>query len=172
MAALAVLLLFVWQFRSFRKTALIVAIIPFAMIGVAPALMMAGEPMGFMVLFGMLSLAGIIVNNAVLLLDRIEAELIAGKPRREAVVAAAVARLRPIIMTKLTCIAGLIPLLLFAGNLWTGMAVSIIGGLLLGTLITLGLIPVLYELLFGGQIGRWAQRITGSWTESALHSAA
>ena len=79
-----------------------------------------------------------------------------------AVVAAAVARLRPIVMTKLTCIAGLIPLLLFAGSLWTGMAVTIMGGLLLGTLITLGLVPVLYELLFSGRIANWADRLTGS----------
>jgi multidrug efflux pump subunit AcrB len=121
----------------------------------------AGEPLGFMA-NGLLSLAGIIVNNAVLLLERIEVELASGRVMREAVVAAAVARLRPIVMTKLTCIAGLIPLLLFAGSLWTGMAVTIMGGLLLGTLITLGLVPVLYELLFSGKIADWAGRLTGS----------
>lgn len=157
-AIVAMLVLFIWQFGSFRKLALIVGIIPFALIGVAPALMLAGEPLGFMANFGLLSLAGIIVNNAVLLLERIEAELAAGKPRREAVVAAAVARLRPIVMTKLTCVAGLVPLLLFAGTLWTGMAVTIMGGLLLGTLITLGLVPVLYELLFGGRLAQWLNR--------------
>lgn len=147
-AAVAMLLLFVWQFNSFRKLGLILGIIPFALIGVAPALMLAGEPLGFMANFGLLSLAGIIVNNAVLLLERIEAELAAGRRPREAVVAAAVQRLRPIVMTKLTCVAGLVPLLLFGGALWAGMAVTIMGGLLLGTLITLGLVPVLYELLF------------------------
>ena len=99
------LVLFIWQFGSFRKLLLIVGIIPFAMIGVG-ALIIAREPLGFMANFGLLSLAGIIVNNAVLLLERIEVELAAGKSRREAVVAAAVARLRPIVMTKLTCIAG------------------------------------------------------------------
>ena len=123
------LILFIWQFGSFRKLALIV---------------------------------GIIVNNAVLLLERIEVELEAGLSMREAVVAVAVARLRPIVMTKLTCIAGLVPLLLFAGSLWTGMAVTIMGGLLLGTLITLGLVPVLYELLFSGKIAAWAERLTAS----------
>ena len=55
---------------------------------------------------------------------------------------------RPIVMTKLTCIVGLIPLMLFAGPLWTGMAITMIGGLALGTLVTLGLIPSLYDLLF------------------------
>ncbi len=156
------LILFIWQFGSFRKLALIVGIIPFAMIGAGPALVIAGEPLGFMANFGLLSLAGIIVNNAVLLLERIEVELEAGLSMREAVVAAAVARLRPIVMTKLTCIAGLVPLLLFAGSLWTGMAVTIMGGLLLGTLITLGLVPVLYELLFSGKIAAWAERLTAS----------
>ena len=157
-AAIAMLILFVWQFGSFRKLALILAIIPFALIGVAPALKIAGEPLGFMVNFGLLSLAGIIVNNAVLLLERIEAELHAGRPMREAVVASAVQRLRPIVMTKLTCVAGLVPLLLFGGPLWSGMAVTIIGGLLLGTLVTLGLVPVLFELLFGGALARWLGR--------------
>jgi multidrug efflux pump len=104
--------------------------------------------------FGLLSLAGIIVNNAVLLLERIEAELRAGKNTREAVVSSAVQRLRPIVMTKLTCVAGLVPLLLFGGPLWAGMAVTIIGGLMLGTLVTLGLVPVLYELLFDSALSR------------------
>jgi len=61
---------------------------------------------------------------------------------------AAFNRLRPIVMTNLTCILGLIPLMLFAGPLWKGMAISMMGGLALGTLVTLGLIPVLYVLLF------------------------
>lgn len=163
-AAVAMLVLFVWQFGSFRKLALIVGIIPFAMIGAGPALIIAGEPLGFMANFGLLSLAGIIVNNAVLLLERIEVELAAGKPMREAVVAAAVARLRPIVMTKLTCIAGLVPLLLFAGTLWAGMAVTIMGGLLLGTLITLGLVPALYELLFGDRLAHLSRKAFGSGT--------
>jgi multidrug efflux pump subunit AcrB len=154
-AGIAMLVLFIWQFGSFRKLALILAIIPFALIGVAPALKLAGEPLGFMANFGLLSLAGIIVNNAVLLLERIEAELHAGRNTREAVVSSAVQRLRPIVMTKLTCVAGLVPLLLFGGPLWSGMAVTIIGGLLLGTLVTLGLVPVLYELLFDGALARW-----------------
>lgn len=157
-AAVAMLILFVWQFGSFRKLALILSIIPFALIGVAPALKIAGEPLGFMANFGLLSLAGIIVNNAVLLLERIEAELAAGRSRREAVIGAAVQRLRPIVMTKLTCVAGLVPLLLFGGPLWSGMAVTIMGGLLLGTLVTLGLVPVLYELLFGGRLAHWLGR--------------
>jgi len=153
-AVIAMLVLFVWQFGSFRKLLLIVGIVPFVLLGVAPALKLSGEPLGFMANFGLLSLAGIIVNNAVLLLERIEAELAAGSATRAAVIAAAVQRLRPIVMTKLTCIAGLVPLMLFAGPLWSGMAITIIGGLSLGTLVTLGLVPVLYELLFDGPLAR------------------
>ncbi|WP_018605794.1 efflux RND transporter permease subunit [Uliginosibacterium gangwonense] len=157
-ALIAMLLLFIWQFNSFRKLALIISIIPFGLIGVAVSMKISGEPLGFLVIFGLLSLAGIIVNNAVLLLERIEAELREGFGCRQAVINAAVKRLRPIVMTKLTCITGLIPLLLFGGPLWSGMAVSIIGGLSLGTLVTLGLVPVLYEWLFDGPVARFLQR--------------
>jgi len=109
---------------------------------------LTGYPFGFMATFGLLSLAGIIVNNAVLLLERIEAEVADGRHHHDAVIEAAVKRLRPIVMTKLTCVVGLVPLMLFGGALWTGMAITLIGGLLLGTLITLGLIPLLYDVLF------------------------
>ena len=144
----AILLLFIWQFNSFRKLFIVMASVPFVLIGAASALLVTGYPFGFMATFGLLALTGIIVNNAVLLLERIEEELREGLERREAIVAAAVKRLRPIVMTKLTCIVGLVPLMLFAGPLWTGMAITMIGGLALGTLVTLGLIPVLYDLLF------------------------
>ncbi len=147
-ALIAILLLFIWQFNSFRKLFIIVASVPFVLIGATLALLLTGYPFGFMATFGLLALGGIIVNNAVLLLERIEAERAGGLGRREAVIAAAVKRLRPIVMTKLTCIVGLVPLMLFAGPLWTGMAITMIGGLALGTLVTLGLIPSLYDLLF------------------------
>ncbi|UZD97740.1 efflux RND transporter permease subunit [Pseudomonas corrugata] len=147
-AVIAMFLLFVWQFNSFRKLLIVVFSVPFVLIGVAVALLVTGYPFGFMATFGLLSLAGIIVNNAVLLLERIEVELADGLSIHDAVVRAAVMRLRPIVMTKLTCIIGLIPLMLFAGPLWEGMAITIMGGLALGTLVTLGLIPVLYEVLF------------------------
>ncbi|MBB4124904.1 multidrug efflux pump subunit AcrB [Xanthomonas translucens] len=150
----AILLLFIWQFNSFRKLFIVVASVPFVLIGAALALLVTGYPFGFMATFGLLALAGIIVNNAVLLLERIDAELADGLDRHAAVIAAAVKRLRPIVMTKLTCIVGLVPLMLFAGPLWTGMAITMIGGLALGTLVTLGVIPVLYDLLFSLRNGR------------------
>lgn len=154
-AVLSMLLLFIWQFNSFRKLFIIVASIPFVLIGASLALLVTGYPFGFMATFGLLSLAGIIVNNAVLLLERIDAGVATGQSHHDAVLTAAVERLRPILMTKLTCIVGLVPLMIFGGPLWTGMTITLIGGLALGTLVTLGLIPVLYDLLFAGAIGKW-----------------
>ncbi|MET0268189.1 MAG: efflux RND transporter permease subunit [Duganella sp.] len=153
-ALCAIVLLFVWQFNSLRKVVIVASSVPFVLIGAATALLLTGYPFGFMATFGLLALAGIIVNNAVLLLERIEAELETGCSRREAVIAAAIKRFRPILMTKLTCIVGLVPLMLFAGPLWTGMAITMIGGLALGTLVTLGLIPVAYDLLFSLRTGQ------------------
>ncbi|SDI50046.1 Multidrug efflux pump subunit AcrB [Paraburkholderia steynii] len=150
-ALVAILLLFIWQFNSFRKLAIVIISIPFVLVGAALALKITGYPFGFMPTFGLLALAGIIVNNAVLLLDCIEGELVKGRSKHEAVVTASLMRLRPIVMTKLTCIVGLIPLMLFAGPLWTGMAITMIGGLALGTLVTLGLIPVLYHSFFSSE---------------------
>ncbi|MFU5984352.1 efflux RND transporter permease subunit, partial [Pseudomonas aeruginosa] len=156
LAFLAMLMLFVWQFNSFRKLGVILATIPFTLIGVVLALKLTGTPFSFMATFGVLALFGIIVNNAVLLLERIDQGLAEGLPRHEALVGAAIQRLRPIVMTKVTCISGLVPLMLFSGPLWKGMAIAMIGGLALGTLVTLGLIPLLYEVLFGiKRIGPW-----------------
>jgi multidrug efflux pump subunit AcrB len=140
--------LFLWQFGSVRKTSIIMASIPFVLIGASVGLKITGQPFSFTATLGLLALAGIIVNNAVLLLERIQEERQPGVPLKEAVASAAAVRLRPIVMTKLTCIMGLLPLYLFAGDLWRPMAAAMIGGLALGTLITLVLIPALYALLF------------------------
>lgn len=140
--------LFLWQFGSLRKTAIIMASIPFVLIGASVGLKLSGEAMSFTATLGLLALAGIIVNNAVLLLERVQEEREAGLGLADAVAAAAAVRLRPIVMTKLTCITGLVPLFLFGGALWRPMAAAMIGGLALGTLITLVLIPALYILLF------------------------
>lgn len=140
--------LFLWQFGSVRKTVIIMTSIPFVLIGASLGLKISGEAMSFTATLGLLALAGIIVNNAVLLLERIRDERSTGLPLNEAVATAAAVRLRPIVMTKLACIMGLVPLYLFGGDLWRPMGAAMIGGLALGTLITLVLIPALYALLF------------------------
>ncbi len=147
-ALLGMAALFLWQFGSVRSTIIIMASIPFVLIGASIGLKLTGQPFSFTATLGLLALAGIIVNNAVLLIERIQEERRLGLPLKEAVATASAVRLRPIVMTKLTCIVGLIPLYLFAGELWRPMAATMIGGLALGTLITLVLIPALYALLF------------------------
>jgi multidrug efflux pump subunit AcrB len=101
-----------------------------------------------MPLLGLLSLAGIIINNAIVLIDRIETQTLAGLSEHDAIIEAAAQRLRPILMTTLTTILGLMPLMFFGGSLWFGMAVVIAFGLGVGTLLTLGVVPVLYATLF------------------------
>lgn len=144
----SILLLMLWQFSSYRKVAIIALTIPLCLVGAVAGLLVSGANFGFMAIMGILALAGIIINNAVLLLERIAEEQLEGKNHYEAVVMAALKRLRPIVMTKLTCILGLLPLMIFGGELWFGMAVVIIGGLALGTVLTLGVIPVMYTILF------------------------
>ncbi len=145
---IAMFLLFVWQFESVRKSLIVLASIPFVAIGAAMALKVSGTTLTFVGTLGLLALAGIIVNNAVLLLDAIEEGRRAGLPAALAIEEAGAQRLRPIVMTKAVCILGLLPLCLFGGAVWTSLAVVMMGGLALGTLITLGLIPALYAALY------------------------
>ncbi|MEK0445221.1 MAG: hypothetical protein RLZZ399_542 [Verrucomicrobiota bacterium] len=148
---LALLLLsgiFVWQFNSLRKLLIILLSVPFCFVGVVAALTTFGGKFDFMASLGLLALGGIIVSNAVLLLEQIEEELASGAPPKEALVTACLRRVRPILMTKLTCILGLLPLYLFGGALWENLALTVSGGLAMGTPITLGLVPALYSWLF------------------------
>ena len=147
-ALIAMALLFLWQFGSVRKTAIILASMPFVIIGATLGLMISGQPLSFSATIGILALMGIIVNNAILLLGRIEEDRLAGMGVDQAIAHAGAMRLRPIVMTKLVCIAGLIPLFLFGGALWRPMAAAMMGGLALGTMITLVLIPSLYAIAF------------------------
>lgn len=144
----AMFVLFVWQFESIRKSMIVMASIPFVSIGAALALKLSGTTLTFVGTLGLLALGGIIVNNAILLIDAIEEARATGVPPLQAVEEAAAKRLRPIVMTKMVCILGLVPLLLFGGTVWKSLSVVMIGGLALGTLITLGLIPALYAAFY------------------------
>ncbi|MDD9924325.1 MAG: efflux RND transporter permease subunit [Rhodospirillaceae bacterium] len=141
-------ILLIGQFNSFRKGGIILATIPLIMIGGTLGLIIMSAPYGFMVLLGFFSLAGILINNGIVLVDRIEIEQKAGREPLDAVVTACLARLRPILMTTLTTVLGLIPLILFGGALFYGMASVIAFGLIVSTLLTLGFVPALYTLLF------------------------
>lgn len=148
-ALMIIVILLVAQFDSLRKPAIILATIPLAFIGVVAGLLIAGSYMGFMTLLGIISLAGIVINNAIVLLDRIRVEIEeTGLEPSEAVVTAAKQRLRPILLTTATTIGGLLPLWFGGGPMWEPMAIAIIFGLAFATLLTLGVVPVLYRLLY------------------------
>ncbi len=147
-AGFIILILLVAQFNSIRKALIILITIPLGLIGVALGLLIAKSFFGFMTFLGIISLAGIVINNAIVLLERINIELEAGLPHLEAIISAAQQRARPILLTTATTVLGLIPLYLGGGAMWEPMAVAIMGGLLVSTFLTLGVVPVIYAVLY------------------------
>lgn len=148
LALAGIVILLVGQFNSFRKGSIIILTIPLILIGGTVGLVVMGAPYGFMVLLGFFSLAGILINNGIVLIDRIQEEERAGRDPLDAVVSACLARLRPILMATLTTVLGLVPLILFGGALFYGMASVIAWGLVVATIFTLGFVPALYTLFF------------------------
>lgn len=144
-----ILLLLIIQFNSFRKMAMVTLTIPLGIIGVVVGLLVFQEPFGFMPFLGVISLAGIVINNAIVLIDRIEVEQnVLKRSTQDAVISACLQRFRPILLATFTTVLGLIPLYLSGGEMWEGMAVSIMVGLLFGTVITLLFIPSFYSILY------------------------
>lgn len=145
-----VYMILVAQFESLVFPFIIIQTIPLCFVGVAVALLVTGLPISIMVMLGIIMLAGIVVNNAIVLVDFINTLRHRGHERREAVVLAAQVRFRPIVMTTLTTIGGMMPLALGLGagsELYQAMAITVIGGLLVSTLFTLIYIPVTYVIL-------------------------
>lgn len=148
-SAFIIILLLIIQFNSVRKMTMIVLTIPLAIIGVVVGLLLFGEPFGFMPFLGVISLAGIVINNAIVLVDRMEVEQNDfGRHIKDAIIVACLQRFRPIILATFTTVLGLIPLYVSGGEMWEGMAVSIMVGLLFGTIITLLFIPAFYSILY------------------------
>jgi multidrug efflux pump subunit AcrB len=148
-AALAIVLLLVGQFNSIRRPAIILITIPLGIIGVVIGLIVLRSYFGFMTLLGIIALSGVVINNAIVLLDRIRIEIEEnGLDPQRAVVESAQRRLRPILLTTGTTIGGLIPLYLGGGPMWEPMSVAIMSGLLFATILTLVFVPVLYSLFF------------------------
>lgn len=142
------ILLLVAQFNGYRRPLIVVLTIPLVVIGVGIGLHVMQAQFGFLVILGLLALAGIIVNNAIMLIDRIDIERRAGdRPALEAVISASARRLRPILMTTLTTIVGLLPLIIGKDVLFYGMASIMAFGLAIGTVLTLGVVPALYSML-------------------------
>ena len=109
-------------------------------------LLFSGWALGFMPLLGIVSLAGVVINNAIILIDFVETNVREGKALRDAVADAGRQRMGPIVLTTLTTVFGMIPLALFGGPMWAGMAWVIIVGLSLSTGLTLLVVPTLYVL--------------------------
>ena len=134
-----------FQLQSFARLGLVVAILPLGLIGVVASLLMFGRPLGFVAILGILALLGMIAKNAVILIVQIEEDRAAGLPLRDAVVASATSRLRPMMLTALSTVLGLIPIA--PTVFWGPMAFAIMGGLLVATLLTLIVLPALYVIV-------------------------
>jgi multidrug efflux pump subunit AcrB len=132
---------------SFRRLAMVVALLPLGLIGVVVTLLVFNRPLGFVAILGILALIGMIAKNAVILVVQIESDRAEGKGVRDAVMASATSRLRPMILTAISTVLGLIPIA--PTVFWGPMAFAIMGGLLVATLLTLILLPVLYVIVFG-----------------------
>jgi multidrug efflux pump subunit AcrB len=134
------------ELKSFRLFGIVISIAPLGMIGVVGALLVSGKPLGFVALLGVLALIGIITKNAVILISQIEAERANGKSVIDASLDAASTRFRPIMLTAVSTVLGMIPIA--PTVFWGPMAFAIMGGLLVATVLTLVLLPVLYVTVF------------------------
>ncbi|BCH29491.1 cation efflux system protein [Mesorhizobium sp. L-8-10] len=147
----AMLTILMIQLQSFSRLVLVLLTAPLGLIGASLALNMSGMPFGFVALLGLIALAGMIMRNAVILVDQIEADVRDGGHRlRDAIVEATVRRARPVILTALAAILAMIPLTRSA--FWGPMAYTIMGGLFVATFLTLLSLPALYALWFRGRI--------------------
>jgi multidrug efflux pump len=139
---LTVLTVLMFQLQSFSRTAMVVLTAPLGLIGVAAFLLLFGKPFGFVAMLGTIALAGMIMRNSVILVDQIRQDREAGRPEWEAIVESTVRRFRPIMLTAAAAILAMIPLTRSA--FFGPMAVAIMGGLTVATLLTLLFLPALY----------------------------
>ena len=146
---LIMLTLLMFHLVSFRRLFLVLALLPLGIIGVVLALVAFGRPLGFVAILGILALLGMIAKNAVILIMQIESDRAEGMDVWTAVVAAASSRLRPLLLTAISTVLGLIPIA--PTVFWGPMAFAIMGGLMVATLLTLVFLPTLYVTIFRGQ---------------------
>lgn len=151
---LIMLTVLMFQLRSFQRLVLVLMVAPLGLIGVVAALLPSGRPLGFVAILGMLALVGMITKNTVILLGQIEDERAAGKPVRAAVIDACTVRFRPIMLTAVSTVLGMIPIAFTV--FWGPMAFAIAGGLLVATLLTLIFFPAAYVAWFERQEARAA----------------
>lgn len=145
------LTLLMFQLRRFGRVAIVVLLVPLGLIGVVFALLLTRQPLGFVAILGVLALIGMIAKNAVILLEQIEAQQATGQSVWDATISASSGRFRPIMLTAMSTILGMIPIA--PTVFWGSMAVAIMGGLAVATLLTLVLLPTLYVTFYGGRPG-------------------
>ncbi len=158
-AVLLVFLVMAVQFESVRYSLMVMMCIPFSLIGSFGLMFLMGEPISMMAMMGILMLVGMVVNNGILLVDGTN-ELKKSMPLKEALIGAGLTRLRPILMTTLTTVLSMLPLLLSGNsgmNMMHGMGVVIIGGLVASTILAMFLMPPFYLLMSGRKKRRAAK---------------
>jgi len=141
--------LLTFEFTSYVQPLIILAIIPFGVIGAILGHMVLGLPLTLFSFFGLVALTGVVVNDSIVLIDFINARVRSGVPAQEAVVEAGRRRFRPVLLTSATTVAGLVPILLersLQAQILIPMATSLAFGLLLATLLVLILVPTLYRI--------------------------
>ncbi|RKZ36838.1 MAG: AcrB/AcrD/AcrF family protein [Gammaproteobacteria bacterium] len=143
---LIMVVIVIFLFNALRQALIIWLCVPLAIIGVTPGLLLAGESFGFMALLGFLSLTGMLIKNAIVLIDQIDLEIREGKAPFYAILDSSVSRLRPVTMAAITTVLGMIPLIFDA--FFISMAVTIMFGLAFATILTLIVVPVLYAIFF------------------------
>jgi multidrug efflux pump subunit AcrB len=144
-----IILILVLLFNNMRKVLLVILCLPFAFIGITPALMISGTPFTFMGIIGAMGLMGMLIKNAIVLLDEITRLTKEGIDPYDAVINSTINRTRPVVMASATTILGMLPLLF--DPMYSSLAVVVIAGLTAGTIITLILLPIFYSLFFNIQ---------------------
>jgi len=142
-----VITILIGLFNAYRPPLVILLTIPLALIGISAGLLLTNTPFGFMALLGGMSLAGMMIKNSIVLLDEVNVNLKRGLERYDAVVEAAVSRVRPVALAAGTTVLGVIPLL--QDVFWISMAITIMAGLAFGTVLTMIVVPVLYATVYG-----------------------
>ena len=137
----------VFLFNGFRQPFIIFGSIPLIIIGVVLGLMLANMSLSFMAIIGILSLVGMLAKNSIVLLDQVASDFASGKDRYQAIVDTGVSRLRPVAMSAVTTVLGMIPLIW--DSLFGSMAVTIMGGLTVSTVLTMIFIPVMTAVAYG-----------------------
>ena len=139
-------LIVIGLFNAIRQPLVIWLTVPLAIIGVTAGLLLTNQPFGFMALLGFLSLSGMLIKNAIVLVDEIDLQVGGGKSTYDAILDSGSSRLRPVAMAAATTILGMIPL--FTDAFYIAMAVTIVGGLAVATVLTMVVVPVLYAIFF------------------------